>query len=75
MKHEEEKTEAKRGTGGVQRQTESPEDKIIRETNAEEDQLFAQRGYGGYIDTEKLSAIRAKRAQAIETKSGRSADK
>ena len=63
----EEKTKAVAGTGGLQR-AESSEVKahrqIIEECNQAEAQLYASRGYGGYIKTEHLDALRAARIEA-----------
>jgi len=40
---------------------------VIEENVKAEEELFTLRGYGGYIKTEHLQAIRATRDEAIDT--------
>jgi len=40
--------------------------KIIEENEAHEAQLYAQRGYGGYINSEQLEAIRQTTQELVE---------
>lgn len=59
--------EALSGTGGMERQKEGGEveslKSIIRENKALEEALYAQRGYGGYIDTDHITHTRKTRKE------------
>jgi len=45
-------------------QSRSEREKEIKALEAEEAALYCQRGYGGYIDTERLTAIRQRKREA-----------
>ena len=66
----EEKTKAERRTRALQCASKSGQDQedvqTIKEQDAAEADLFARRGYGGYIKTETVEAIRATREEAVE---------
>lgn len=56
------------GTSGLQRQAQGSSElqKVITECEQAEADLYARRGYGGYIKTEHLDAIRATKQEAKE---------
>ena len=68
--NEKNQTQAIAGPRPVQRdagpQSRSEREKEIKALEAEEAQLFASRGYGGYIDSDKLDELRVKRT-ALES--------
>jgi len=70
MSEEKTKAEAVRRAAQIQRGEEGSEIErtvaIVKEQVAFEDSLYAQRGYGGYIETEHLTAVRATRDEAVE---------
>lgn len=68
-----EKTKTQQGPGGLQRETQGGSGqeaddlrKVIQTCERKEAALFAQRGYGGYIETEELAEIRKRKASAKE---------
>lgn len=53
------KAKVKPGPRSLERKTKGiSAQKFIAECDRQEAQLFAQRGYGGYIDTEELNTLR-----------------
>jgi hypothetical protein len=70
MSEEKKKAEAVRRASTLQRGEEgSPIEsaiEIVKEQVAAEAELYAKRGYGGYIKTEHIKAIRATRDEAVE---------
>jgi hypothetical protein len=66
--NEKTQTQTVAGPRPVQRdagpQGRSEREKEIASLQAEETQLFTSRGYGGYIDSERLAAIRKRKSEA-----------
>lgn len=62
--NEKEKAETLARPGGLQRPQESSDEKTVRECKAKEAQLYAARGYGGYINTEEINELREKQKAA-----------